>query len=77
MSSMTQSLTYGDLAPLLAGIDFTAEPSHPDFLLFRHTRPEVLLVLPARREGDSVDVAHLQAVRTQVLENGLLTPGSF
>ena len=49
---------------------------HED-LLFGHTRPVVLLVLPSRREGDPVGAAHLQAVRTHVLENGLLTPASF
>jgi hypothetical protein len=74
---MMRSFTYGDLARRLAGIGFAAEPSRPEYLLFRHTRPEVLIVLPARREGDLVDAVHLQAVRTHVLENGLLTAAAF
>lgn len=77
VSSMTRSLTYGDLAHLLAGIGFAAEPSLPGYLLFRHARPEVLIVLPAREEEALVDAAHLQAVRTHVLENDLLTAASF
>jgi hypothetical protein len=77
MSSMTRSLTYGDLAHLLAGIAFAAEPSQPGYLVFRRARPEVLIVLPARREGELVDAAHLEAVRTHVLENGLLTAAAF
>jgi hypothetical protein len=77
MSSTRRSLTYRDLARLLAGLGFAAESSRPEYLLFRHVRPEVLIVLPARWEGDLVDAAHLQAVRTHVLENGLATVASF
>ena len=77
MISTTRALTYGDLERFLARIGFEAEQSHPEYLLLRHARPEVLIVLPARPERDPVDGAHLLAVRTHVLENGLLNEASF
>jgi hypothetical protein len=77
MSSTAQALTYGDLDRFLARIGFEADQSHSEYLLFRHVRPEVLIVLPARREEDLVDAAHLLAVRRHVLENGLLNEMSF
>jgi len=77
MSSTIRALTYGDLDRALTRIGFKAELTQPDYLLFRHARPEVLIVLPARLAEDLVDAAHLLAVRTHVLENGLLNEASF
>jgi hypothetical protein len=78
MSSKTKSITYADLARVLTQIGFVLErPTHTYQLFFRHSTPEILIVLPARGAGDIVDVAHLLAVRTHVLENGLLDEAAF
>jgi hypothetical protein len=77
MCSATTSLHYADLERSLTQIGFTAERSGPNYLLFRHPSPDVLIVLPLRQAGDIVDAAHVLAVRKHVLENGLLDDASF
>ncbi len=77
MSSTTRTINYADLERFLTHIGFTAEHASHNYLLFRYPSPKVLIVLPSRRAGDTVDAPHLLAVRKHVLENGLLDEASF
>lgn len=77
MNSMTKATTYADLERFLTKIGFTIEHSGHNYMLFRNLNPDVLIVLPSRHEDDTVDAAHLLAVRKHLLENGLLDEASF
>ena len=77
MSSVTKGITYADLARALIQIGFTQECPTTTYQVFRYPAPEILIVLPARDGGETVDVAHLLAVRRHVLENGLLDESAF
>jgi phosphohistidine phosphatase SixA len=54
MSSTTRTITYGDLERFLTQIGFKAEQARSDYLLFKSARPDVLIVLPARRAENGV-----------------------
>lgn len=77
MSSTTKSITYADLERVLTRIGFAHEQPNHTYQIFKCAAPEILIVLPSRGEGETVDAAHLLAVRTHVIENGLLDEATF
>lgn len=77
MSSTIKSITYADLERVLTQLGFVMERPAHTYELFRYPAPEIMIVLPARRAVDVVDAAHLMAVRTHVVENGLLEAAAF
>ncbi len=77
MSSTTKRLTYGDLERVLTQIGFALERPTPTYQVFRYPAPEIPIVLPDRGARETLDMAHLLAVRRHVLENSLLDEGAF
>jgi len=77
MSSTTKHVTYADLAHALTYLGFVLERPTHTYQVYRYASPDILIVLPTRGAGDTVDLPHLLAVRTHVLENGLLDPAAF
>ena len=72
-----KSITYADLERVLTQLGFVVERPAHTYEVFRYPALEIMIVLPARHGNDAVDAAHLMAVRTHVVANGLLEATAF
>jgi hypothetical protein len=73
----SKNITYGDLEWLLTEVGFRAGSTTGHHRFFEYLTFDSVIVLPGRQPDESVDPAHLIAVRKNLTEKGIIEASVF